>query len=99
MAQLAQHPARPARGNGCAYEAIHRMGAATHAQVVRAKRVFASRDAGLADDLLREDADLKRLGYLDDTKFATAKALSAAERKHHGRRRAMISRCCITVSR
>jgi len=32
--------------------------------------------------------DLTRLGYLDDAKFATAKAQSAADRKHHGRRRA-----------
>jgi regulatory protein len=32
--------------------------------------------------------DLQRLGYIDDTKFATAKALSAAQHKQHGRRRA-----------
>jgi regulatory protein len=32
--------------------------------------------------------DLTRLGYLDDAKFATAKAQSAADRKHHSRRRA-----------
>ncbi len=34
-------------------------------------------------------ADLKRLGYVDDEKFALAKASSAAQRKHHGRRRAL----------
>jgi regulatory protein len=34
--------------------------------------------------------DLTRLGYLDDERFARAKALSAAEHKHHGRRRAMV---------
>lgn len=33
--------------------------------------------------------DLERLGYLDDAKFATAKASSAAKHKHHGPRRAM----------
>jgi len=33
-------------------------------------------------------ADLTRLGYLDDSKFAIAKAQSAADHKHHGRRRA-----------
>ncbi len=33
--------------------------------------------------------DLKRLGYIDDEKFAIAKALSAANLKHHGPRRAM----------
>lgn len=35
-------------------------------------------------------ADLARLGYLDDERFAKAKALSAAEHKKHGRRRAKI---------
>lgn len=32
--------------------------------------------------------DLARLGYLDDERFAKTKALSAAQHKHHGRRRA-----------
>lgn len=34
--------------------------------------------------------ELERLGYVDDARFARAKALSAAERKHHGRRRAFM---------
>jgi regulatory protein len=34
--------------------------------------------------------DLARMGYLDDARFAKAKALSAAEHKHHGRRRAYV---------
>jgi regulatory protein len=34
--------------------------------------------------------DLTRLGYLDDKRFAKTKALSAAQHKHHGRRRAMV---------
>lgn len=34
--------------------------------------------------------DLQRLGYLDDERFAKTRALSAAEHKHHGRRRAMV---------
>jgi regulatory protein len=33
-------------------------------------------------------ADLVRLGYVDDARFAKAKAASLAEHKHHGRRRA-----------
>src|ERR1019366_5900155 len=33
--------------------------------------------------------DLQRLGYLDDAKFAVAKAASAAKHKHHGPRRAI----------
>lgn len=35
-------------------------------------------------------ADLTRLGYLDDARFAKTKALSAAQHKQHGRRRAKI---------
>lgn len=34
--------------------------------------------------------ELARLGYLDDERFARTKALSAAEHKKHGRRRAMV---------
>jgi regulatory protein len=34
--------------------------------------------------------DLQRLGYLDDARFAKTKAMSAAQHKHHGRRRAMV---------
>ena len=34
--------------------------------------------------------DLARLGYLDDERFAKTKALSAAQYKHHGRRRAFM---------
>jgi regulatory protein len=35
-------------------------------------------------------ADLTRLGYLDDARFARTKALSAAQHKQHGRRRAKV---------
>lgn len=42
---------------------------------------------GVIDDVL---ADLARLGYVDDARFAKTKALSAAQNKHHGRRRAFI---------
>src|SRR5688572_28136350 len=34
--------------------------------------------------------DLTRLGYLDDERFAKTKALSAAQHKQHGRRRAKV---------
>jgi regulatory protein len=34
--------------------------------------------------------DLVRLGYVDDARFAATKALSAAQHKHHGRRRAFM---------
>jgi regulatory protein len=35
-------------------------------------------------------SDLARMGYLDDDRFARTKALSAAEQRHHGPRRAMM---------
>jgi regulatory protein len=35
-------------------------------------------------------SDLSRLGYVDDARFAKTKALSAAQNKHHGRRRAFV---------
>jgi regulatory protein len=35
-------------------------------------------------------ADLSRMGYLDDARFARTKALSAAQHKKHGRRRAYV---------
>jgi regulatory protein len=34
--------------------------------------------------------DLSRLGYVNDARFAQTKALSAAQHKQHGRRRAMV---------
>lgn len=34
--------------------------------------------------------DLARLGYVNDAQFARTKALSAAQHKHHGRRRAFV---------
>ena len=34
--------------------------------------------------------DLTRLGYLDDERFAKTKALSVAQHKHHGKRRAKL---------
>ena len=34
--------------------------------------------------------ELQRLGYVDDERFARTRALSAAQHKHHGKRRAMI---------
>jgi regulatory protein len=41
----------------------------------------------IVDDVLDE---LERLGYVDDKRFATAKALSAAQHRHHGKRRAAV---------
>jgi regulatory protein len=36
-------------------------------------------------------ADLERMGYVNDEQFAKTKAMSAAQYKHHGRRRASIT--------
>lgn len=50
---------------------------------------LARREYGQAviDDVLN---DLRRLGYVDDERFARTRALSAAQHKQHGRRRAML---------
>jgi regulatory protein len=52
-------------------------------------RKLAKREYGQAvvDSVLDQ---LERLGYVDDAKFAHGRAQSAAEHKHHGRRRAMM---------
>lgn len=42
---------------------------------------------GVIDDVLN---DLTRLGYVDDARFAKTRALSAAQNKHYGRRRAFV---------
>lgn len=41
----------------------------------------------LVEDVLN---DLVRLGYVDDARFAKTKAMSAAQHKHHGKRRAQL---------
>jgi regulatory protein len=41
----------------------------------------------IVNDVLEQ---LEQLGYVDDKRFATAKALSAAQHKHHGKRRAAV---------
>lgn len=41
----------------------------------------------MIDDVLNQ---LTELGYVDDARFAKTKALSAAQHKHHGKRRAQI---------
>jgi regulatory protein len=49
-----------------------------------ARREFTS---GIIEEVLE---NLQRLGYIDDKRFATTKALSAAKYKHHGKNRARI---------
>lgn len=54
---------------------------------LRAKLSRKEFGAPLMDSVLD---DLERLGYLDDERFAKTKALSAAQHRHHGKRRAMV---------
>ena len=53
------------------------------------KRKLTIREYG--PDIVEEViSDLTRLGYIDDARFAKTKALSAAEHKQHGKRRALV---------
>jgi regulatory protein len=54
---------------------------------LRKKLLRQEYSAAMIDEVLEE---LKRLGYIDDERFAKTKALSAAQHKHHGPRRAMV---------
>jgi len=56
-------------------------------QELRKKLLRQEYSAAMIDEVLEE---LKRLGYVDDERFAKTKALSAAQHKHHGPRRAMM---------
>lgn len=56
-------------------------------QELRKKLLRAEYSDSMLDEVLDE---LKRLGYIDDARFARTKALSAAQHKHHGPRRAMM---------
>ena len=67
-------------------KAMEHLGRRLHSWAELHKKLIA-REYGprIVEDVLN---DLERLGYVDDKKFATAKALSAAQRKQHGKRRA-----------
>jgi regulatory protein len=54
---------------------------------LRRKLVRREYGDGVIDGVI---TDLLRMGYLDDARFAKTKAMSAAEHKHHGRRRAFM---------
>jgi regulatory protein len=56
-------------------------------QELRKKLMRQEYSPAMIDEVLEE---LKRLGYVDDERFAKTKALSAAQHKHHGPRRAMV---------
>lgn len=54
---------------------------------LRRKLVRGEYGDGVIDGVLD---DLARMGYVDDQRFARTRALSAAQHKHHGKRRAII---------
>lgn len=54
---------------------------------LRTKLLRREYGAGVVDGVLE---DLARLGYVDDARFAQTRALSAAQHRQHGRRRAMV---------
>lgn len=72
----------------CLDQAMEYLGKRLHSRS-ELERKLARREYGGATiaNILEE---LSRLGYVDDERFARTKALSAAEHKKHGRRRAMV---------
>lgn len=72
----------------CFDKALEYLGLRLHSRSELAKKL-ARREYG--DAIISGVLDeLSRLGYVDDERFARTKALSAAEHKKHGRRRAMV---------
>jgi len=72
----------------CFDTAIHFLESRLHSRM-ELRRKLARREYG--DPVLDATLDdLARLGYVNDARFAQTKALAAAQRKQHGRRRAML---------
>ena len=72
----------------CFDKAMEYLGSRLHGRAELRKKL-ARREYGdaVVDAVLD---DLARMNYLDDARFAQTKALSAAQHKHHGRRRAFM---------
>ena len=72
----------------CFDVAMHALSSRLHSRLELRKKLM-RREYGdaVVDAVL---ADLSRLGYLDDDRFARTRALSAAQHKHHGRRRVFL---------
>lgn len=71
----------------CFDKALEYLGQRLHSRAELHKKLM-RREYG-EDVVLAVMEDLERLGYVDDERFAKTRALSAAQHKHHGRRRAM----------
>jgi regulatory protein len=72
----------------CLDKALKYLGGRLHSQQ-ELKRKLSRQEysPALIDEVL---ADLSRLGYVDDQRFAKTKAMASAKHKHHGPRRAMV---------
>src|SRR5437764_9983819 len=72
----------------CFDGALKYLGSRLHSRSELRKKLMRREYGDAVVDAVLED--LARLGYLDDERFARTKALSAAQHKHHGRRRAFM---------
>jgi len=72
----------------CFDRALEYLGSRFHSRSELRKKLIRREYGEAVVDAVLED--LARLGYLDDERFAKTKALSAAQHKHHGRRRAFM---------
>ena len=72
----------------CFDAAVKMLQSRLHARVeLRRKLIRREYCESMVDDVL---ADLARLGYVDDARFARTVTLAAAEHRQHGRQRAMV---------
>jgi regulatory protein len=72
----------------CFDGAVKYLGSRLHSRSELRKKLARREYGDAVVDAVLED--LARLGYLDDERFAKTRALSAAQHKHHGRRRAFM---------
>ena len=72
----------------CFDRAMEALASRLHSRSELRKKLMRHEYGGAVVDAVLDD--LTRLGYLDDERFAKTKALSAAQHKHHGRRRAFM---------
>jgi len=72
----------------CLDKALKLLGGRLHSHSELKRKLFRQEYSPATIDEVLDD--LKRLGYIDDQRFAKTKALSAAQHKHHGPRRAMM---------
>jgi len=72
----------------CFDRALEYLGSRLHSRAELRKKLMRREYGDAVVDAVLDD--LARMNYLDDERFAKTRALSAAQHKHHGRRRAMV---------